>query len=115
MGGVSEHDLGQCYYKLHFSFRIYCSHIYLPRVFKMMTLVMSHFNFLASKYFVRPAASLLEKLSVFINFDMLNSLLPTLSLEPMAGFLPNSRSFISSRVPNLCYVLVTLTSLSRSQ
>ena len=55
----------------------------------MMTLVMSHFNFLASKYFIRPAASLLEKLSIFINFDMLISLLPTLSLEPMAGFLPN--------------------------
>ena len=46
----------------------------------MMTLVMSHFNFLASKYFVRPAASLLEKLSIFINFDMLTSLLPTLSI-----------------------------------
>ena len=55
----------------------------------MMTLVMSHFNFLASKYFVRPAASLSEKLSIFINFDMLISLLPTLSLEPMDGFLPN--------------------------
>ena len=53
----------------------------------MMTLVMSHFNFLASKYFVRPAASLLEKLSIFINFDRLISLLPTLSLEPMDGFL----------------------------
>ena len=36
----------------------------------MMTLVMSHFNFLASKYFVRPAASLSEKLSIFINFDI---------------------------------------------
>ena len=41
----------------------------------MMTSVMSHFNFLASKYFVRPAASLLEKLSIFSNFDMLISLL----------------------------------------
>ena len=55
----------------------------------MMTLVMSHFNYLASKYFVRPAVSLLEKLSIFINFDMLISLLPTLSLEPIDGFLPN--------------------------
>ena len=55
----------------------------------MMTSVMSHFNFLASKYFVLPAASLLEKLSIFINFDMLISLLPILSLEPMDGFLPN--------------------------
>ena len=63
--------------------------VILPWVFKMMTLVMSHFNFLASKYFVRPAASVLEKQSIFINFDMLISLLPTLSLEPMDGFLPN--------------------------
>ena len=55
----------------------------------MMTLVMCYLNFLASKYFVRPVASLLEKLSIFINFDMLNSLLPTLSLEPIDGFLPN--------------------------
>ena len=76
---------------------------------------MSHFNFLASQYFVKPAASLLEKLSIFINFDMLNSLLATLSLEPIEGFLPNLCSFISSRVPTVCYVLVTLTSLSRSK
>ena len=55
----------------------------------MMTLVMSHFNFLTSKYFVRPAASLLEKLSIFINFDTLISLLPTLSVEAIDGFLPN--------------------------
>ena len=89
MGRVSKHDLGHCYYKLHFSFRIYCSHILLPRIFKMITLEISNFNFLASKYFVRPAAFLLEQLSIFINFDMLNSLLPTLSLKPINGFLPN--------------------------
>ena len=81
----------------------------------MMTLVMSHFKFLISKYFVRPAASLLEKLSFFINFDMLKLLLPTLSLEPMDGFLPNQCSFMSSRVPNVCYILVALILLSKLQ
>ena len=49
----------------------------------MMTLVMSNFSFLASKYFVWPAASLLEKLLISIYFDMLISLLATVSLEPM--------------------------------
>ena len=62
----------------------------------MMTLVKSHFNFLASKYFVRPAASLLEKLSIFINFDMLISLLPTLSLEPwMDSYQTNVVSYLA--------------------
>ena len=61
----------------------------LPRTIAPPDHPMCYLNFLASKYFVRPAASLLEKLSIFINFDMLNLLLPTLSLEPMDGFLPN--------------------------
>ena len=61
--------------------------------------------------------SVLEKVSIFINFDTLNSIYmySISSLEPADDFLPNQYRFTVGRVQDIIEVLVTLISVSRLQ
>ena len=55
----------------------------------MMSLEKYFLNFSSLKLTILSKISLLEKESIFINFDTLNSVYSMLSLEPMDGFFPN--------------------------
>ena len=84
MGGVNKHEPGESYSKLYFFFRLNGSHTYVPLLIQMMPLVTYFLKFYSPVKIVSC-----REVSIFINFDSLNSIYSILSVEQIGGFLPN--------------------------